>query len=172
MKTINLLTNRNVQHNSPREGLEAFLKVHRSIVMAEFTNLPENGLWTGYIVQKIKEVHYFIPISQECCLSGKLYITKTGKQVDCILYTRYLNIHINQIWNIAMGITKAPCTIEILRRMWKLFEDIPIDEEEDIDLDFLLWEKGTNRYEIWHWFDELCPHGLAEDIMYYDPEEQ
>lgn len=172
MKANSLLTNRNLRHNSHGEGLKKFQKKYRSIVMAEFINPPVDGWQTGYIVQKTPKAHYFIPIRQEYCRSTKSYITKTDEYVACILYTRYLNIEINEIWNIAMGITKAPCTIEILRRMWELFEDIPIDEEEDIDLDFLLWEKGTDRYEIWHWFDELCPHGLAKDIMYYDDEEK
>ena len=170
MKT-NLLTNRNIQHRSPREGLEDFKRAHRSVVMAEFTNLANDWLWTGYVVQETKDAHYFIPISQNCLSADKSYISKTDKQVACTLYTRYVDIDIEEVWNIAMGIIEGPCPIEILRRMWELFGDVPIDEEEDIDLNFLLWEKGTNRYTIWHWFDELCPNGLVKDIVDYKSEE-
>lgn len=31
MKTKNLLTDRKIRHSSPREGLEMFQKVHRSV---------------------------------------------------------------------------------------------------------------------------------------------
>ena len=56
-------------------------------------------------------------------------------------------------------------TFEKLEKLWEEFADIPIDEEECIDNDFYYWKKGTDRFEIWHWFDERCPNGLAIDIM-------
>ena len=171
MKTKNLLTDRKIRHSSPREGLEMFQKVDRSIVMAEFTNLVSDRLWTGYIVQKTKEAHHFIAISQEGCRWVESYTTKTDKQVACTLYTRYLDIDINEIWNIAMAIIEGPCSIEILRRMWELFDEVPIDKEEDIDQNFLLWEEGTDRFSIWDWFDKMCPHCLARDIIDYNPQE-
>jgi hypothetical protein len=52
-----------------------------------------------------------------------------------------------------------------LPEMWELLEDVPIDKDECIEEDFLFFEKGTNRYSIWHWFDERCPNGLAVDLM-------
>ena len=76
MKT-NLLTSRNLNHNSPREGLEAFKKAHRSIVMAEFTNMEGTNMWKGYILQKIKDTYYFIPVSERCLYDE--YTTQTGK---------------------------------------------------------------------------------------------
>ncbi len=44
--------------------------------------------------------------------------------------------------------------------LWYAFTDIPIDNEEYIDVDFYIWPKGTDRYEIWHWFDEKFPNGV------------
>jgi phage terminase large subunit-like protein len=29
-----------------------------------------------------------------------------------------------------------------------------------------MWEKGTNRFDIWHWFDENCPNNLHDDLMF------
>ncbi|MFO7844465.1 MAG: hypothetical protein R6V16_11705 [Bacteroidales bacterium] len=49
-----------------------------------------------------------------------------------------------------------------LMKLWYEFSDIPIDEEERIDVDFFIWTKGTGRFEIWHWFDELFPNGIHE----------
>ena len=57
-------------------------------------------------------------------------------------------------------------TPERLEQLWNEFADVPIDNDECIDKDFHHWEKGTDRYEIWHWFDERCPNSLAKDLMY------
>ena len=52
-----------------------------------------------------------------------------------------------------------------LKSLWDKFEDVPIDKDECIEKDFHIWEKGTERFNIWHWFDEHCPRGLARDLM-------
>lgn len=57
-------------------------------------------------------------------------------------------------------------SIDKLREMWEEFGDIPIDSSKCIDQDFYFWPKGTDRYEIWHWFDEHCPNNLHDDLMF------
>ena len=52
-------------------------------------------------------------------------------------------------------------TDENLEKMWDEFDDISIDEEECIDVNFYNWKKGTDRYDIWHWFDENHSKGVA-----------
>ena len=56
-------------------------------------------------------------------------------------------------------------TFEALKNLWEEFADVPIDKDECIEENFHIWEKGTNRYEIWHWFDDRLPNGLAKDLM-------
>ena len=57
-------------------------------------------------------------------------------------------------------------SLDKLKELWESFEDTPIDEDDYIDEDFHNWPKGTDRMEIWHWFDEQCPNGLAKDLMF------
>lgn len=45
-------------------------------------------------------------------------------------------------------------------RIW----DIPINSDNEIEADFYGWEKGTYRFDIWHWFDEKLPNGIVKDI--------
>lgn len=45
--------------------------------------------------------------------------------------------------------------------MWSTFANIPTYLEEEIEVDFYWWKKGTNHFDIWHWFDEKLPNGLA-----------
>ena len=56
--------------------------------------------------------------------------------------------------------------ITALKSLWDEFSDTPIDDDECIDTDFYDWPKGTDRYEIWHWFDENCPNNLHDDLMF------
>ncbi|HDR52564.1 MAG TPA: hypothetical protein ENN90_13265 [Mariniphaga anaerophila] len=49
-----------------------------------------------------------------------------------------------------------------LLELWHAFTDIPIDNEECIDVDFYIRKKGTDRFAIWHWFDKSFPNGIHE----------
>jgi hypothetical protein len=55
-------------------------------------------------------------------------------------------------------------TITELKKMWEEFEDIPTNSDDEIEVNFNCWEKGTYRFDIWHWFDEKLPNGLAVDF--------
>ena len=46
--------------------------------------------------------------------------------------------------------------------MWSDFRDISINNNDEIELDFYYWEKGTDRFDIWQWFDEMYPNGISE----------
>lgn len=47
--------------------------------------------------------------------------------------------------------------IEIL---WELFGDISTNDMDEIEEEFLGFPAGTDRFEIWHWFDEMYPRGV------------
>lgn len=57
--------------------------------------------------------------------------------------------------------------LEDLENLWEIFGEIPINDDDQIEEDFLGFEKGTNRFDVWHWFDERYPGGvikLAEEV--------
>ena len=39
-------------------------------------------------------------------------------------------------------------------RLWKLLGNVPVNEEGELEEDFLTFETGTDREEIWAWFEE------------------
>lgn len=48
-----------------------------------------------------------------------------------------------------------------LEELWQDFGDIPMDPEtECIEEPFLMFQPGTCRYDIWHWFDERHSKGV------------
>lgn len=53
-------------------------------------------------------------------------------------------------------------TSEILEKYWDKLGDIPVDNDGIIQEPFLWWPKGTDREDIWHWFDEKYPGGVVK----------
>jgi hypothetical protein len=51
-----------------------------------------------------------------------------------------------------------------LEKMWEEFGDILTNSDDEIEVDFYYWEKGTYRFDIWHWFDAKLPNGLMVDF--------
>jgi hypothetical protein len=52
-----------------------------------------------------------------------------------------------------------------LEKLWDEFSNIPINIEDEIEVDFYCWEKGTYRFDIWHWFDEKLSNGIHEYVI-------
>lgn len=46
--------------------------------------------------------------------------------------------------------------------LWGKLSDVPIDDDECIDIDFLDFPKGTHREDIWHWFEEKYNLSVTE----------
>ena len=46
-----------------------------------------------------------------------------------------------------------------LERLWKIFGDIPVDDNDEIQEEFLGFGEGTDRIEIWSWFNERYSQG-------------
>jgi hypothetical protein len=51
-----------------------------------------------------------------------------------------------------------------LKELWDEFADIPVNNDDEIEIDFYWWEKGCCRFDIWHWFDEKSLQGVVELI--------
>ena len=53
----------------------------------------------------------------------------------------------------------------VYRKLWNILGDIPCDEEEEIEEEFLHFGIGTDKYEIWHWFEETFDIVLGEEFF-------
>lgn len=54
--------------------------------------------------------------------------------------------------------------LEQAKLLWAEFANIPIDEQDRIDVPFLDFEKGTDRFEIWHWFETKFDCSIVMDL--------
>lgn len=53
-----------------------------------------------------------------------------------------------------------------LPQLWDRFSQVSVNENDEIEEDFLCFKKGTSKFDVWHWFDERCPNNLHDDLMY------
>jgi len=51
-------------------------------------------------------------------------------------------------------VLRKKCLMEEAKKLWEELGDVPIDENEDIDIDWHIFEKGTSKFDIWTWFEE------------------
>lgn len=49
-----------------------------------------------------------------------------------------------------------------VEKLWELFGDVPVNEDDITGEEFIGFPEGTNRIEIWHWFDAVYQSGVAE----------
>lgn len=58
--------------------------------------------------------------------------------------------------------------LETAKRLWEILGDVPCDEENDSEIEepFQHFPIGTDKMEIWHWFEEEFNLSVAEDLMF------
>ena len=54
---------------------------------------------------------------------------------------------------------------QVARLLWKEFADVPIDEDDKITCEWRSFPKGTNRFDIWKWFEKFFEVSVVEDLM-------
>lgn len=55
--------------------------------------------------------------------------------------------------------------IKTLEELWNDFSDVEVDADDNIETDFLNFEAGTSKFDVWHWFDDRCPNNLHDDLL-------
>ena len=52
-----------------------------------------------------------------------------------------------------------------LEELWDRFSEVPVNNNDEIEEDFLSFPAGTSKFDVWHWFDERCPRNLHDDLF-------
>lgn len=47
-----------------------------------------------------------------------------------------------------------------LENKWREFADVPINNNDELEVDWWIFEKGTDKYYIWSFFDENHSKGI------------
>lgn len=62
------------------------------------------------------------------------------------------------------GVTYKLLKDELIESLWDELTDVPFDESENdlvLSEDWFIFDKGTERGDIWHWFDEHYSKGVG-----------
>ncbi len=51
------------------------------------------------------------------------------------------------------------------KELWLQFGDTPINNKDEIELPFLHFPAGANRFDVWHWFEETFDLSVARDLQ-------
>ena len=85
------------------------------------------------------------------------------------LYEKYedCNTSFNATLELAVNETTDAVTLndQIVKILWERFGDIPVNDDGEILDSFMGYEPGTQREEIWLWFDDNYSKGVAS-LMY------
>ena len=55
--------------------------------------------------------------------------------------------------------------IEKALSLWRDLSDVPVNEDDEIDSEFLDFPIGTCKFDIWHWFEDSFNVSVAKDLM-------
>ena len=69
---------------------------------------------------------------------------------DCSKYQPNKNIKCQEIFN-----------------LWNEFGDVPMNDNEEIETDWNIFKAGTNKYDIWHWFEDKFNIRVV-DLLYHE----
>lgn len=62
--------------------------------------------------------------------------------------------------------------VQAALKYWRRLEDVPINEDEELDEDFTVddvtFDRGTHRNAVWHWFEKHFNVSVATDLMGVD----
>lgn len=59
--------------------------------------------------------------------------------------------------------------LEEAQSLWSKLGDIPINELDELDEDFvtehIIFEKGTDKFDVWSWFEDYFNVSVVKDLM-------
>ena len=127
-------------------------------------------------IDRVSDVQAYLQMLYE---SGSLepwkyeYMTRNQDVMDRILVDFDKHEDCNMPFNTTMEFvvenTMNPIVLnkEVLEYLWKEFDDVMVDNDGHILNDFLGFEPGDLQKDVWRWFDEVYPGGIAK-LMYPD----
>ena len=51
------------------------------------------------------------------------------------------------------------------KKLWEALGSIPTNNDDELEEEFLHFEAGTCRYDVWHWFESEFNLSVVIDLM-------
>lgn len=65
------------------------------------------------------------------------------------------------------GAFECELNFVVWQTLWNHLGDVPINEDGEIQESFLHFEAGTDREDIWHWFEWFFDITLGDEIQHF-----
>lgn len=56
--------------------------------------------------------------------------------------------------------------VKAARIMWESLGNVPVNENHELDEDWLMFDRYDDVNDIWAWFERMFEISVAEDLMY------
>ena len=80
-----------------------------------------------------------------------------------------LNDDIHDFINDVVGVVAYEYEIFPTRKnaeeLWEIFGDVNVNDNDEIETDWFRFDAGTNKIDIWKWFEEYFHVSVAKDLM-------
>lgn len=128
--------------------------ISREMDKIDRTHDVENYLKELWECGNIEDWKYEYMSNRDDVISG--IVSRFEKCEDC-------NISFNSTMDFVVEEAKKKILLsdEVLEFLWERFGSIPVNDDGEIEEDFMGYEQGTDREEIWAWFDENYSEGVA-----------
>ncbi len=50
--------------------------------------------------------------------------------------------------------------------LWESLGDVPVNDDNELELDWHIFSEGTHTNDIWLWFEDKFDISVAVDLMY------
>lgn len=161
-------------------AFKVMVKQRSFLVLASIDNSGEDGMWEHISVTPKNQKR--CPTWDEMCAIKKMFFEP---EEECVEFHPKESEYVNHseyclhIWRPASGKINSPhdkiATLEerdtALEKLWKEFEDVPVDPDtEKLEKDWFIFQRGTDKEDIWHWFDDRYSKGVAY-LLYHGGED-
>lgn len=120
-------------------------------------------VWITFSSDFKNQVRESVRYSNEHLLDNYLYCNGNSLEID-INWINWFFKDKHEDLRSSIRIDKV--SFSQLKELWETLSDIPVDNNDCIEQNFLWWSAGTDKFDIWHWFDEQCPNNLHDDLMF------
>ncbi|EGR0468604.1 hypothetical protein FG064_16530 [Vibrio cholerae] len=146
----------------------SYFSVEVQVNQRDWGTLIDNNIQYTIQVCEIQEpftMTYYKLVSYRYCVTGDDFITKIGKllvehqalqegvpfQVNIELNDK---IHSFIQMNAGCVYANEHTHFQTVMRLFNEFSAVTVNNEDEIEEDWLTFEKGTDRFGIWKWFEE------------------
>ncbi len=137
----------------------------KTVIMNTFTFVPESVMKAFVHVQQkfpdVKQVQYYEDGQWLFVNSDGTYPDFGDESIDQTI----LENAADEVYGLGQICYSLPYTMDELEELWKLFAEVPVNEDQELDANFMHFTVGDSVTDVWHWFEDVNPMFKVKDMI-------